>query len=228
MIEKKIALTRPTALVTGASSGIGLEIARLLAAGGYNLILVARSADRLESLARELRDRHCVSVLSRPIDLYEPDTARSLWRELTEAVVAVDVLVNNAGGGLHGLFSEQDDKFDRPTCDAEHRSADDAHATSAARDVGPAKPPDPQCCFACRVSAGKRERLCITRASPLSCRFPRVWLGSCAERALPSQPSVPGRPGHPSSRPPGQPKPHSTNGCWPCLRPPLRAGAIAA
>jgi short-subunit dehydrogenase len=108
MIEKKVALTRRTALVTGASSGIGLEIARLLAAGGYDLIVVARSAERLESVARELRDRHGVSVLSRAIDLSEPDAARSLWRELTEAVVAVDVLVNNAGAGLHGLFSEQE------------------------------------------------------------------------------------------------------------------------
>jgi short-subunit dehydrogenase len=100
--------TRPTALVTGASSGIGLELARLLAAGGHDLVLVARSAERLEHIARELRDQSGGSVLSRPRDLSEPNAARALWRELTDEGVTVDVLVNNAGVGLHGVFSEQD------------------------------------------------------------------------------------------------------------------------
>ncbi len=112
MIEKKVALvtgvTRPTALVTGASSGIGLELARLLAAGGHDLVLVARSAERLERIARELRDQHGVSVLSRLKDLSELNAARALWRELAGDGVTVDVLVNNAGVGLHGAFSEQD------------------------------------------------------------------------------------------------------------------------
>jgi short-subunit dehydrogenase len=99
---------RPTALVTGASSGIGLELAKLLAAGGHDLVLVARSAERLEQAAREVRDRHGVSALIRPRDLSEPGAASGLWRELTDEGVTVDALVNNAGVGLHGAFSEQD------------------------------------------------------------------------------------------------------------------------
>ena len=107
-------MTRPTALVTGASSGIGLELARLLAADGHDLLLVARSAGRLEDVARELRDRNNVSVFTCPRDLSEPDGARAVWRTLTDEGVAVDVLVNNAGVGLHGAFAMLDaDAIDR-------------------------------------------------------------------------------------------------------------------
>ena len=107
-------MTRPAALVTGASSGIGLEFARLLAAGGHDLVLVARSAERLEHIARELRERHGVSVRSHVRDLSEPNAARALWREPADDGVTVDVLVNNAGVGLHGAFAEQNvDAIDR-------------------------------------------------------------------------------------------------------------------
>lgn len=101
-------MIRPTALVTGASSGIGLELARLLAAGGHDLVLVARSAERLDHIARELRDQHGVQVESRPRDLADPSAARELWRELTDEGAAIDTLVNNAGVGLHGAFAGQD------------------------------------------------------------------------------------------------------------------------
>lgn len=101
-------MKRPLALVTGASSGIGLELARLLAAGGHDLVLVARSAEGLEHIARELREQNGVSVLSCPRDLSEPNAGRVLWRELTDAGLTVDALVNDAGIGLHGAFSEQD------------------------------------------------------------------------------------------------------------------------
>lgn len=101
-------MTRPTALVTGASSGIGLELARLLAAGGHDLVLVARSAERLDQIARELGDQNGVRVESRPYDLSKPDAARALWQELIDDRVAVSTLVNNAGIGLHGAFAEQD------------------------------------------------------------------------------------------------------------------------
>jgi len=100
-------MSRAVALVTGASSGIGLELARLLAADGVDLVLVARSAERLEVVARELHERHGVSVLVHPRDLSRPDAARTLWDDLASERVQVDVLVNNAGVGLHGPFSEQ-------------------------------------------------------------------------------------------------------------------------
>jgi short-subunit dehydrogenase len=107
-------MSRPTALVTGASSGIGLELTRLLAASGHDLVLVARSVERLEHIARGLREKHGVAVLSHPKDLAEPNAARALWRELTDDGVRVDVLINNAGVGLHGTFSQQDvDAVDR-------------------------------------------------------------------------------------------------------------------
>jgi len=98
----------PVALVTGASSGIGLELARLLAAGGRDLVLVARSAERLDRIARELSDLHAVRVERRPRDLSKPDAAHALWSELTGDGVVVDTLVNNAGVGLHGAFGGQD------------------------------------------------------------------------------------------------------------------------
>jgi len=101
-------MKKPLALVTGASNGIGLELARLLAAGGHDLVLVARSAERLERLAHELREQNGVDVESRPRDLSDPNAARALWRELADEGVVVDALVNNAGVGLHGPFSEQD------------------------------------------------------------------------------------------------------------------------
>jgi len=95
-----------TALVTGASSGIGLELARLFAAGGYGLVLVARSGGKLEELANELRNRHGVDVRVMAIDLARPESSEELVRELEQAGVAVDVLVNNAGFATFGPFAE--------------------------------------------------------------------------------------------------------------------------
>jgi uncharacterized protein len=97
-----------TTLVTGASSGIGLELARLFAAGGYGLVLVARSSGKLEELASELRNRHGVAVRVMAIDLARPESPEELVRELEQAGVAVDVLVNNAGFATFGPFAETD------------------------------------------------------------------------------------------------------------------------
>jgi short-subunit dehydrogenase len=98
---------RQTALITGASGGIGLELARLFAAGGYDLVLVARSAGRLEELAGELRKPGgAVRVLAK--DLSGPDAPEEVFRELAAAGVAVDVLVNNAGFATFGPFAETD------------------------------------------------------------------------------------------------------------------------
>ncbi|HZT59203.1 MAG TPA: SDR family oxidoreductase [Pyrinomonadaceae bacterium] len=97
-----------TALVTGASGGIGLELARLFAEDGHDLVLVARSADKLSSLADELKDKHNVRVRVLPADLARPEAAREIFDELQREGFSVDALVNNAGVGSYGLFAETD------------------------------------------------------------------------------------------------------------------------
>lgn len=96
-----------TALVTGASSGIGRELARLHAAHGGDLVLVARRADRLAALAAELEAAHGVAALCVPLDLTADGAADSLARTLETRGIAVDVLVNNAGFGGGGTFAER-------------------------------------------------------------------------------------------------------------------------
>src|SRR5262245_27754402 len=95
---------RPIALVTGASSGIGLDFARLLAADGHDLVLVARSAGKLDELGRELEAKHGAKVRVIAADLSDPKAAARIAAEL--AGVEIDVLVNNAGYGLFGKFIE--------------------------------------------------------------------------------------------------------------------------
>ena len=97
-----------TALVTGASRGIGLELARLLAADGYDLVLVAREGEALERLAGELRAAHGVTATCYATDLSRPRAATGLWTGLEASGARVDVLVNNAGFGLYGPLAEQD------------------------------------------------------------------------------------------------------------------------
>jgi short-subunit dehydrogenase len=94
------------ALVTGASGGIGLEIARLLAADAYDIILVARSKERLDAVAAELSARHAVRTLALPADLSLPGAAADLLREIPDGWQKIDVLVNNAGFGTYGPFAE--------------------------------------------------------------------------------------------------------------------------
>lgn len=97
-----------TALVTGASGGIGEELARLFAAGGHDLVLVARSRDKLARLAAELKDAHGVSARVVASDLSRPEAPREIFEELRGAGVPVDALINNAGFGSYGLFAETD------------------------------------------------------------------------------------------------------------------------
>jgi short-subunit dehydrogenase len=95
-----------TSLVTGASSGLGEEFARQLAARGGDLVLVARSADRLEALADDLRARHRVTVTSLPADLSLPAEVSRVAAQA--ATTEIDVLVNNAGFGTYGTFADLD------------------------------------------------------------------------------------------------------------------------
>ncbi|MFO7550645.1 MAG: SDR family oxidoreductase [Haliea sp.] len=97
--------TRRTALITGASAGIGETLAWLIAAEDYDLVLVARSRDRLEALAQALRESHPIAVTVLPLDMAASGSARKLWLALQRQGVAVDVLVNNAGVLQHGAFT---------------------------------------------------------------------------------------------------------------------------
>jgi len=95
-----------TVLVTGASSGIGLELARCFAADKSNLILVARNSDALEKLAVELRGQHGIQVRVIAGDLSRKESPREIFDQAGKLGLSVDVLVNNAGFGLIGTFGE--------------------------------------------------------------------------------------------------------------------------
>lgn len=96
-----------TALITGASSGIGRSFAHRFAALGSDLVLVARRADVLDELAADLRARHAVSVTVMAHDLDRPDAAKELVARLEREQIVVDALVNNAGLGIHGDVATQ-------------------------------------------------------------------------------------------------------------------------
>ncbi len=99
--------TQQTALVTGAGGGIGLELSRLLAADGCDLVLVGRDGARLERVAAELQGRHGVAVRCEARDLAHPGAAPILWKDLGATGEGVDILVNNAGVGLYGRLDER-------------------------------------------------------------------------------------------------------------------------
>jgi short-subunit dehydrogenase len=94
------------ALITGASGGLGVEFADLLAAQKVNLVLVARRQESMEKLAADLRRKNGVDVLVEAIDLASPGAAGRLKSSLDARSVAIDMLLNNAGYGLHGDFLE--------------------------------------------------------------------------------------------------------------------------
>jgi uncharacterized protein len=96
----------PAALITGASGGIGYEIAKLFAKDHHNLVLVARNAARLAQVADELQRQFGITVEIFALDLTEPTAPQSLFVQLQSAGVAVDVLVNNAGYGRYGEFAD--------------------------------------------------------------------------------------------------------------------------
>ena len=97
-----------TALITGASSGIGAAFATELAGRGSDLVLVARSGDKLREMASALATRYGVRAHVIPADLAAPNAARTVADEVAVAGLSVELLVNNAGFGTHGPFEELD------------------------------------------------------------------------------------------------------------------------
>jgi len=101
-----------TALITGASSGIGRELAMVFAQNGWDLVLVARRADKLQELSQELQQAHKISAHTIPLDLTDPAAPQKLLRETAAHSLQVDALVNNAGVGSYGFFADIDVESD--------------------------------------------------------------------------------------------------------------------
>lgn len=101
--------SRPTAVITGASSGIGEQYARRYAREGYDLVLVARSTDVLQALAGELSAAHRVDVDVHPADLGEPEAVATLVQKLTTELPRLDHLVNCAGVAPNGDLADTDE-----------------------------------------------------------------------------------------------------------------------
>ena len=100
---------KQTALITGASNGIGLELARIHAKRGGDLVLVARSQDKLNQLADELRAQyHDIQITVIAQDLAMPHAAQSVFAQTEQLGIQVDILINNAGFGGHGRFFERE------------------------------------------------------------------------------------------------------------------------
>jgi uncharacterized protein len=99
---------KPLVLITGASSGIGYEMARQLAAQGYDLLLVARRLEKLETLKLELEKSFRITVHVIPKDLSDLQQAYALYEEVKQHGWEVNMLVNNAGRGLYGNFADSD------------------------------------------------------------------------------------------------------------------------
>ena len=97
-----------TALVTGASSGIGYELAKLFAADGWDVVLVSRRREKLSRVAHELANEHGVEGYVFARDLSTPEAARELYGAVDDAGHEVDALVNNAGYGSYGPFLDDD------------------------------------------------------------------------------------------------------------------------
>ncbi|MEM9542796.1 MAG: SDR family oxidoreductase [Cyanobacteria bacterium P01_E01_bin.42] len=98
----------PTALITGATSGIGKAFADRLAEKSFNLVLLARNEIRLEKIARELRQKKGIQVKTIPFDLTESDAGKRVFETMQTDNTTVDWLVNNAGVGDYGVFEASD------------------------------------------------------------------------------------------------------------------------
>ncbi len=106
-------MNKETVLITGASSGIGFELAKIFAHEKYDLVLVARSKDKLHQIAADLEKNHSTKVIVIESDLSIVDHCRQVYEELLRRGIQVDILVNNAGFGGYGNFWETDLESER-------------------------------------------------------------------------------------------------------------------
>lgn len=97
-----------TVLITGGSGGIGLELAKLFAKDNYKVVLVARNEDGLAEAAALLQKNYNTEVITISKDLFLPESGFELYTEISEKGIQIDVLVNDAGQGVYGLFTESD------------------------------------------------------------------------------------------------------------------------
>ncbi|MFA6468203.1 MAG: SDR family oxidoreductase [Bacteroidota bacterium] len=97
-----------TALITGASGGIGYELAKQFAKNGHDLVLAARNADKLKEIAEELQTAWKITAHIVPMNLAQSDAPNELFHYLERNNITIDFLVNNAGFGIHGKFSESE------------------------------------------------------------------------------------------------------------------------
>ncbi|MDG3085086.1 SDR family oxidoreductase [Vibrio hannami] len=105
--------TSNTALITGASGGIGLELARIHATKGGDMVLVARSENKLLELKSELESQYKVNVTVLAEDLSQPESAKRIFDKTEQLGLQIDTLINNAGFGGHGLFHERELEADQ-------------------------------------------------------------------------------------------------------------------
>lgn len=96
------------ALITGATEGIGYELAKLFAKDGYNIVAVARNQQELQQTASELKQQFGIEVVPLAKDLFKREAPLEIYNELKAKGIQIDVLVNNAGQGQHGEFVEND------------------------------------------------------------------------------------------------------------------------
>src|SRR4051812_44492249 len=106
MDSNKTTNSSKTALVTGATSGIGYEIAKILAEKGYNLVIVARSEGDLQEIASRFQSLSGCKVIPIAKDLFDPGAAEELYNEVKAKGITVNILVNDAGQGVYGKFAE--------------------------------------------------------------------------------------------------------------------------
>ncbi|MFV1998436.1 MAG: SDR family NAD(P)-dependent oxidoreductase [Acidiferrobacterales bacterium] len=97
---------KKTALITGASSGIGYELSKIFAKNNYDLVLVSRDANKLKSISEEIKKQHDTQIRVIPKDLCISSAPQELYDEINADNISIDVLVNNAGIGSHGKFTD--------------------------------------------------------------------------------------------------------------------------
>lgn len=107
-LKKDNSKTKRTALITGASGGLGLSFVNIFAKEGYDVVLVARNGDRLEEIKKEIEEKYHVSAMVVAVDLCSEDGANKVYEATNKAGLRIDVLVNNAGFGDFGKFYMSD------------------------------------------------------------------------------------------------------------------------